>query len=193
MRSPNSSLLVVAIIAACGKKAEEAPRPPSCADVIEALLTRLQTSNKDNVMPAEMRSNLKAVLTNRCAEDKWSVEALACVQAAATDQQLKDCGYKHLSQEQSDKLARATVSIVGEETLSQVAIRRMTEFMEQMCACSDKACADRVQEDMTKWSTEMAAKAGDAKDQKADEVTMKKMTEVGQRYGECMTKAMAPR
>lgn len=71
------------------------------------------------------------------------------------------------------------------------AVAKMTEFKDQMCACKDKACADKVQEGMTKWSTEMAAKAGDKKDQKADEATMKKMTEVGQAYGECMTKAMS--
>ncbi len=71
------------------------------------------------------------------------------------------------------------------------AVAKMTEFKDQMCACKDKACADKVQEGMTKWSQEMATKAGDKKDQKADEATMKKMTEVGQAYGECMTKAMS--
>lgn len=71
------------------------------------------------------------------------------------------------------------------------AVAKMTEFKDQMCACKDKACADKVQESMTKWSTDMAAKAGENKDQKADEATMKKMTEVGQAYGECMTKAMS--
>jgi hypothetical protein len=72
------------------------------------------------------------------------------------------------------------------------AVAKMTEFKDQMCACKDKACADKVQEGMTKWSTEMAAKAGDKKEAKTDEATMKKMTEVGQAYGECMTKAMTP-
>lgn len=71
------------------------------------------------------------------------------------------------------------------------AVAKMEEFKNEMCKCKDKACADKVQESMTKWSTDMAAKAGDKKDQKADEATMKKMTEVGQAYGECMTKAMS--
>jgi hypothetical protein len=70
------------------------------------------------------------------------------------------------------------------------AVTQMTKFKDEMCACKDKACADKVQESMTKWSTDMAAKAGDKKDQKPDEATMKKMTEVGTQYGECMTKAM---
>jgi hypothetical protein len=72
------------------------------------------------------------------------------------------------------------------------AVAKMTEFKDEMCKCKDKACADKVQEGMTKWSTDMAAKAGDKKEPpKQDEAMMKKMTEVGTQYGECMTKAMS--
>ena len=70
---------------------------------------------------------------------------------------------------------------------------KMGGFADDMCKCKDKACADKVQEGMTKWSTDMAAKGGDKKaDEKPDEAMMKKMTEVGQKYAECMTKAMTP-
>ncbi|MBA3457418.1 MAG: hypothetical protein H0T42_30335 [Deltaproteobacteria bacterium] len=72
------------------------------------------------------------------------------------------------------------------------AVAKMENFTKDMCACKDKACADKVQEGMTKWSTDMAAKGGEKKDEKPDEATMKKMTEVGQKYAECMTKAMTP-
>jgi hypothetical protein len=70
------------------------------------------------------------------------------------------------------------------------AMAKMSEFSDSMCKCTDKACADKVQADMTKWSTDMAAKGG-KKEEKPDEATMKKMTEVGQKYAECMTKAMS--
>lgn len=66
---------------------------------------------------------------------------------------------------------------------------KMTEFADQMCRCKDKACADTVQEAMTKWSVDMAAKAGSTRDERPDEATMKKMTEIGQKYAECMTQA----
>ena len=71
------------------------------------------------------------------------------------------------------------------------AMAKMEEFSNDMCKCKDKACADKVQEGMTKWSTDMAAKGG-KKDEKPDEASMKKMTEIGQKYAECMTKAMTP-
>ncbi len=73
------------------------------------------------------------------------------------------------------------------------AMAKMEEFSNEMCKCKDKACAEKVQEGMTKWSTDMAAKAGDKKDPpKMDEAAAKKMTEVGQKYAECMGKAMTP-
>lgn len=73
------------------------------------------------------------------------------------------------------------------------AMAKMEEFSNDMCKCKDKGCADKVQEGMTKWSTDMAAKAGDKKDPpKTDEATAKKMGEIGQKYAECMTKAMTP-
>ena len=70
------------------------------------------------------------------------------------------------------------------------AMAKMGEFKDKMCACKDKGCADKVQDDMNKWSAENAKNAGD-KPEKPDEATMKKMTEVGQAYGECMAKAMS--
>ena len=66
----------------------------------------------------------------------------------------------------------------------------MEEMAKNMCECKDKACADKVQADMTKWSEEMAKKGGD-KDAKPDEATMKKMSEASSKYADCMTKAMS--
>jgi hypothetical protein len=69
------------------------------------------------------------------------------------------------------------------------AMAKMGEFKDQMCACKDKKCADGVQDAMNKWSAENAKNAGD-KPEKPDEETMKKMQDVGTKYGECMAKAM---
>ncbi len=76
------------------------------------------------------------------------------------------------------------------EVDQDAAVVAMLEFKDQMCACKDKACADKVQETMTKWSTDMAARAGNKRDN-ANEAQIEKMTEIGQVYGECMTRAMS--
>lgn len=66
---------------------------------------------------------------------------------------------------------------------------KMTQLRDAMCLCKDKACADKVQDDLNRWSAENAKNADD-RPERPDEATMKKMQEVGTRYGECMTQAM---
>ncbi len=69
------------------------------------------------------------------------------------------------------------------------AMAKMGEFKDEMCKCTDKKCADAVQDKMNKWSAENAKSAGDKPEKPSDE-DMKKMQEVGTKYGECMAKAM---
>jgi hypothetical protein len=68
------------------------------------------------------------------------------------------------------------------------AIAKMEGFQKSMCECKDKACADKVQEDMTKWGTEAAKTAN--KDEKPDPEMVKKSGEIMTKYTECMTKLM---
>ena len=69
------------------------------------------------------------------------------------------------------------------------AMAKMEGFSKDMCECKDKACADKVNENMTKWGTEMAKTAGKA-DEKPDPEMVKKSTETMTKYTECMTKIM---
>src|SRR5689334_8945334 len=70
------------------------------------------------------------------------------------------------------------------------ALAKMEGFSKSMCECKDKACADKVNEEMTKWGTEMAKNAGAAKDEKPDPELAKKTADVMGKYTECMTKLM---
>jgi len=69
-------------------------------------------------------------------------------------------------------------------------IAKMEGFSKDMCACKDKACADKVNEEMTKWGTEMAKNAGAAKEEKPDPDMAKKSADIMTKYTECMTKLM---
>jgi hypothetical protein len=90
----------------------------------------------------------------------------------------------------------AVVALSGCKTESKTksavaaAMAKMSEFADAMCACKDRACTDVVQESMTRWSADMAAKGDHRMDDRPDEAAMKKMTEIGQQYAECMTRAM---
>jgi hypothetical protein len=70
------------------------------------------------------------------------------------------------------------------------AVAKMTEFKDQMCKCADKACAEKVTEAMTKWSSDMAKESGD-KAAKMSEDDTKKATAVSEEMSKCMTKLMA--
>src|SRR5690349_7638312 len=70
------------------------------------------------------------------------------------------------------------------------ALAKMQGFQKQMCNCKDKGCADKVNEEMSKWGTEMAKNAGANKDEKPDPDLAKKTADVMGKYTECMTKLM---
>jgi len=67
---------------------------------------------------------------------------------------------------------------------------KMAEFRDQMCKCTDKACADKVMESMAKW-TQDNAKEGNKEAAKPTEEDMKKMTAISEEYSKCMQKVMA--
>jgi hypothetical protein len=69
------------------------------------------------------------------------------------------------------------------------AIAKMTDFKDRMCKCADKACADKITEDMTKWGQDMAKEGGDKAGAISEDDT-KKMAAVTEEMTKCMTKAM---
>ncbi|HEU4730573.1 MAG TPA: hypothetical protein VFT22_21900 [Kofleriaceae bacterium] len=69
------------------------------------------------------------------------------------------------------------------------AIAKMTTFKDDMCKCTDKACAEKVTEAMTKWGQDMAKEGGD-KAAKVSEDDTKKMAALTEEMTKCMTKAM---
>src|SRR5258708_7625840 len=70
-------------------------------------------------------------------------------------------------------------------------LSKMEGFSKSMCDCKDKACADKVNDAMTKWGQEMAKNAKPADtSEKPDPEMAKKSADVMTKYTECMTKMM---
>ena len=73
-------------------------------------------------------------------------------------------------------------------------IRLMTEtmaaFRDNMCECTDKACAEAVQDRMMKWSTKMAEEESQHPSRKPTDAELEEMTKIGRAYGECLVKAV---
>ncbi len=76
------------------------------------------------------------------------------------------------------------------EGAAGAAVAKMEEFQKRMCDCKDKACADNVNEDMTKWGTEMARNASYDRDDRPDPDLARKSADIMTKYTECMTKLM---
>jgi hypothetical protein len=70
----------------------------------------------------------------------------------------------------------------GDEALS-----KLEGFKNQICACKDKACAEKVSEEMTKWGEEFQK---NNKDKEPSKEQMEKAAKITEELGECMTKLM---
>lgn len=68
------------------------------------------------------------------------------------------------------------------------AIQTLDVFKNRMCACQDKACADKVNTDMTTWGQAIANDP--AMQAKPTEEEARRATEIATQYGECMTKLL---
>jgi len=62
---------------------------------------------------------------------------------------------------------------------------KMSQFADDMCKCSDRACAELVSQQMIKWEYEMTKSSGEPP--KMSEPDMEEMVAVAQRLSKCMT------
>ena len=99
---------------------------------------------------------------------------------SVTAQQVLDA---YNEETQGKKQARELDDKEAKESLA-----KMEGFQKRMCACKDKKCADKVNDDMTKWGTEMAKNS--RPDGRPSQDVIKKSVDVMTKYTECMTKLM---
>lgn len=71
-----------------------------------------------------------------------------------------------------------------------VAVKKMKGFTDDMCACKDKACADKVTNEMVKFGEDMAKKQGGRPEPKISDAHQKEMEETMKRFTDCMMKTM---
>ena len=69
-------------------------------------------------------------------------------------------------------------------------IAKLTEFRDRMCGCKDRACTEKVTEDLTRWGQEQAKASGD-KIVKMSDDDMKKSAAISGEMSTCMTKLLA--
>jgi hypothetical protein len=180
---------VITLVAACGGGGTRATTagvpensaPADCTSTAAVISRVLATEDAKADQP-----KVNADVAKRCSEDKWTAEARTCLMGANTPEAVHDCGYKNLTHEQEDKLAAATAPLTS-FTFSR-AMKAMTEFKDQLCACKDAPCVEKVSDAMTKWSMEMSKKHEDPP--KMTEAETKQASDIGEQMAKCMQAAM---
>jgi hypothetical protein len=71
---------------------------------------------------------------------------------------------------------------------SDEALAKMAEFTDEMCACKDSPCAQRVADHMTKWAQEQMS--GTSEPPKMTDEQTQRATKIGEQLGTCMQTAM---
>lgn len=68
-----------------------------------------------------------------------------------------------------------------------VLIEDMAHFRDEMCACKDKACADHVSDEMSRWASDKAKLPSKAPHLGREQT--ERMAQIGMEYGKCFTAA----
>ncbi len=100
-------LAAALFLAGCGKKAET-PAGPDCATAVQNALTISKADIKAALptMDDKGMEKVRVASIARCQEDKWSPEALTCMVAAKTSDDVGQCEKKK-TQSQRDNLLKA--------------------------------------------------------------------------------------
>lgn len=95
------------------------------------------------------------------------------------EEEIKAC--ERRLEEGGPAIAASGTPVAGGNDIGARALAKLTVYKDQICACRDKACMDKVSEEMTAW-----AKA-QPDDGMTDDVT-KQATAIGEQIGKCMVR-----
>jgi hypothetical protein len=112
-----------------------------------------------------------------CAE-KLKEEFKASPRRKEIKKQIKDL--KDSEKEKIDKIEEE-IKACESKLAGEGQLDAMERFKDQVCACMDKACADKVTQEMTVWGNSH-------KDEKLSEDDMKRATVLGEQMAKCMEK-----
>jgi len=116
------------------------------------------------------------------------LDCFLAVSGELTMEKLEACSKEEKAERKKDKEENGGSGAGGGAKVAEM-MAKMTEFKDQMCACTDPACAAKISEAMTKWNQDMGK---DMSTMKMSEEDNKKVTEIAAKMGECTQKAMAP-
>lgn len=92
----------------------------------------------------------------------------------------------------SNVVAPVADAAVADASLPErdIVYAKLVGFRDQMCACTDKPCAEKVQQALARWSAEIASHPPDR--QHPTEQELQEFEALGEAYGTCMAKLTGP-
>jgi len=139
----SSRLALILVVGACGGYAPTAP--PIVRPAAEATpeLTCRDAIEQGEAAKLEDRDVKLAI--GQCEVSGWTMPARKCIAAARTTNDLASC-------EKKFDLGRP--SLFAEQKFLDEILNAAAQFRDQMCACTDQACARRVSDDMRNYGQE---------------------------------------
>lgn len=178
--------MVVFIFGAACSKGDKCER---AYDKIAPLMKALEKDSKrdDKDDRATMVGKCKADLKDHPDREKV-IDCILGVSGELTMEKMAGCEKDIKAERKKDKDGGSGGAAAAAKTAEMMA--KMTEFKDQMCACTDSACGTKVSDAMGQWNQEMAKDMQNS--QKMSEEDTKKATEIATKFGECMQKVMTP-
>lgn len=167
------------VFAACWSHSD--PPPPAAAKPAPPPELRCKIAVERAAEKVDLRPKDVTMAIGECEQQDWTQPGRACVAAVHDEDDLVACGKKYVL---------GTHGIFQSNATMREAMLAMEKFRDQMCACSDQACAQQVSEGMTKWSQEIAANWHGEFPRPTEEDT-RRMAEITRRMTDCMTRAMS--
>lgn len=161
---------------------------------VDALEARLAAVQRDLDATTRDRDETARLLAE--ARDRAANEAIAADYFAGGPQRRRRRRVRHMAF--GAGIALAVIGSLATYRLTRTSARDRVEatverfqgFTAEMCQCTDKQCADRVMDDMTKWATGLATEQPYGEEMPPEDLR-ERMATIGQHYAECMTKAMS--
>jgi hypothetical protein len=168
------SLALAFVVSACGS-APPVVAVTACTVTEPTCKTAVEKANT----VAKLRDRDVTLAIGQCDQQGWSQQAKQCIADAHATTDLTACG---------TTFDLGKKGIFANMATLEGLFKAMTDYKQQMCACKDPACAQRVSEAMTKWGAEQE-KMDREPPQMSDDDT-KRFGALGEAMGTCMQQVM---
>jgi len=156
---------------------------------VEALEARLADLRRDVADRTRERDEVARLIAEMHERDRRAA-ILADLQAGGPEQRLRRRALTTLGIVAMTVIGALGYRAYQRDDRMEKVMARFEEFADAVCACTDKACGDKVMAETSRWSTAIAKDLADPP--KLDDAMTKRATQIGEKFGRCAAKLTTP-